>query len=586
MSAEIYTKKESIMANQSSNEAENELVSVVVLDREGYWWGRLNEDAATTLIAVASEDPADWSELVACWPRYTTRAVPEFASSLLVDQVPRDKARMDVATTDSWIVLDLVQKRFLSGKSFPLTERDARFAMHTDENGDQHDPLSVHLPPWWELHEQVDASQLDQPRCSPVHVPFVDREVLFGQPLVQDLAKRILQSARTDRWRKAIQERKLENNRPLYNLTVEVHRDWLMTPREDLSGMYPRQMLHGGIDWIDKIVWGHRIRFERGGGPMVALPAIFSGCRTGPMGREEVAIYFDLCRELIEAGWHWCERNIDALDAESLVGFLNDVKTDWLHASFEGDSPPAFILECSRRRVPRGVGVQIVGMDERQTEEHVIDCDCPICQMMADGMFGIGFTAIDGHHLELDDEFAFSLHETREAWEAEQCEWAEQSTQWDREREERERKLAEGELEEDEFASAWSGHVSDEPIPGDSSGSLQLAFLLAEVVGELQHEAAPSELVRKLNDDFSAFRKSSPEGLSSAARDLAATLESVAGEYPTLVSRVGIFKAALPNACELPFQMPMTIPTIPCFSNECRESPKQGQARFSGLSVW
>ncbi len=36
---------------------------------------------------------------------------------------------------------------------------------------------------------------------------------------------------------------------------------------------------------------------------------------------------------------------------------------------------------------------------------------------MYDGMFGVGFTSIDGHHLELDDEFAFSKCETREEWE-------------------------------------------------------------------------------------------------------------------------------------------------------------------------
>ena len=63
----------------------------------------------------------------------------------------------------------------------------------------------------------------------------------------------------------------------------------------------------------------------------------------------------------------------------------------------------------------RGAGVEIVGMDEQQSEQHAIDCDCPICNMMADGMFGVGFNSIDGHHLELDDEFAFSMHETREA---------------------------------------------------------------------------------------------------------------------------------------------------------------------------
>lgn len=31
--------------------------------------------------------------------------------------------------------------------------------------------------------------------------------------------------------------------------------------------------------------------------------------------------------------------------------------------------------------------------------------------MMQSGMFGVSFTSLDGHHLDLDDEFAFSTHE-------------------------------------------------------------------------------------------------------------------------------------------------------------------------------
>ena len=49
-----------------------------------------------------------------------------------------------------------------------------------------------------------------------------------------------------------------------------------------------------------------------------------------------------------------------------------------------------------------------------------LDCDCPICQAEAEGEFGPSFLWFDGHHLELEDEFAFSLCETREEWDREQ----------------------------------------------------------------------------------------------------------------------------------------------------------------------
>ena len=43
-------------------------------------------------------------------------------------------------------------------------------------------------------------------------------------------------------------------------------------------------------------------------------------------------------------------------------------------------------------------------------------------------------------------------------------------------------------------------------IVGDSRGHLKLAFLLTEIVSELQRLEAPQEEVKKLNDDFAAFR--------------------------------------------------------------------------------
>jgi hypothetical protein len=38
-----------------------------------------------------------------------------------------------------------------------------------------------------------------------------------------------------------------------YPFTIAVHRDWLMTPRDDLGGKFPRQMLHGGHHWVEGV---------------------------------------------------------------------------------------------------------------------------------------------------------------------------------------------------------------------------------------------------------------------------------------------------------------------------------------------
>lgn len=315
-----------------------------------------------------------------------------------------------------------------------------------------------------------------------------------------------------------------------------------MTPREDLAGLIPRQMLHGAIGWLDRVEWAQRLRFEDGGEIVAVSPGV-SGYEEAPMGREEVVMYFDMCRELIGAGWEWCvTQEIELQDVaggvrreQELAAFLAGLKDEWLVSPFEGGSTPRFIIECSRRRVPRGAGVAIAGMTEREADRHESDCDCPICNMTADGMFGTAFVVIDGHHLELDGEFAFSLHETREEWEEQQREFAQMSADFDRQHAERQ---ARDEREPDPFASAWSGEISDDPFPGDLNGHLKLAFLLAEVVGILQSAGASREDLQELNESFHVFRSCDGAELPACSKQFEEQLEGIARRFPELVSRL------------------------------------------------
>lgn len=215
----------------------------------------------------------------------------------------------------------------------------------------------------------------------------------------------------------------------------------------------------------------------------------------------------------------------------------------------EGGSPPRFIIECSRRRVPRGAGVAIAGMTEREADRHEIYCDCPICNMMADGTFGPAFAIIDGHHLELDDEFAFSLHETPEEWEEQQREFAELSAYMDRKQTERQARV---DTEPDPFGSAWSGSIADDHLPGDPKGHLKLAFMLAEVVGILQTAGASREDLQQLNERFSAFRRCDRAELPICGKQLQEQLEAIARRYPQLVSRLADLQSRIDEQVRSP----------------------------------
>ena len=111
---------------------------------------------------------------------------------------------------------------------------------------------------------------------------------------------------------------------------------------------------------------------------------------------------------------------------------------------------------------------------------------------------------------------------------------------------------AAGEPEPDPFASAWSGQMSDGPLPGDPRGHMKLAFLLAEVVGILESAGAPNEDVKNLNARFTDFRCCDRAELTTCGRQLADHLEELSRRYPELVSRVADLQSRIDEQIRCP----------------------------------
>ena len=167
---------------------------------------------------------------------------------------------------------------------------------------------------------------------------------------------------------------------------------------------------------------------------------------------------------------------------------------------------------------------------------HIVDCDCPICDMMASGIFGPGFCHYDGHALEVDDDFAFSMLDTREQWEEQQREDAKRRAEIEADIA---RRKEAGITAEEEFQSVWnSTYLADDGIPGDTGGHLGTAFLVAELVGALQQEGADQADVDVLNNAFRTYRTAeSPQAVQSAADAFKQTLNELADRHEYLVSR-------------------------------------------------
>jgi hypothetical protein len=250
--------------------------------------------------------------------------------------------------------------------------------------------------------------------------------------------------------------------------------------------------------------------------------------RFGPLGRQEVVMYFDLCREVIDAAW---DRIVTtpSMDEETLAKGLYDHAQWWLaNGSIDGDpTPPATIIENERRRVPL------------VADGNHLDCDCPICRMEADGGNGPTFWLFDGHHLELDDEFAFSLCATRDEWETERGEYNASDEVMEA------APPNESEDGDSAFASVWTKSFVNQEVIQQAGNSSQLALMglamrVAELIDDLKAAGNSRGLINTLNDAFDRYRAAdgdAPLAAAAIAR-LEDSLEQIAAALPRLTPKV------------------------------------------------
>jgi hypothetical protein len=390
----------------------------------------------------------------------------------------------------------------------------------------------------------------------PLEVRRTDRNFLYGRPFLEHVAARVLEFVKSDRG----EEIDAWNDRTdLHDRIIDVHRQWLMTPHPQLNGAIPRTLVHGGADWIERLGRSQSRRAADQQG-LIALPVEFSNYEVAPMGREEMAAYSELCRELMGAAWEWAWRTFSQRrrvvipqHVEQLVGYLQGRADQWMQSERDGDPPAALIIECSRRRIPLISGVPVQGMTRPELHGSVADCDCPICRWQADQVAGgtlSGFGWLDGesHWMEFDEEFAFSMYEKREDWEENRLgmgyddDWsADEPSEIDvqpRGRAVPDKYPADRCPEEkDPFAPIWSGASQDFQLPDDFAGQLGLTFLMAQLVSELKARHASSTEIRELNERF-AERRRVRAGGGGGRTDFGDFLEGLASQYPDLIPRL------------------------------------------------
>jgi len=457
------------------------------------------------LVAALSADPETIEELQAALRRF----------------LPANSARDFFAgwasgtRAESWdaglCVIDLAARLVMihSSYSSPGTRGKVYLIEASREEGVT---VSYHLADDWLFlcGEYSWEAQAEERRRKRLAEPPIDtREVLYGK-----LCEFIAQAATTEG---DARER-----------IAAVHACWLMTPRSDLAGAAPRDVL---LSRHAHISWDLQDRSEQWSLLDACPPGLSpenTAYRYGGFGTHEIVLYYELVRFLLH---EWRIRQESSADGPPTNTFGDDVRwlealrDEWLESPDGQDldgRTPASVIAHERARLPEG----------STGAEAMVDHDCPMCQMMAD-LPGPVFWQLDG--CNMDHDFAFSFHRTRQEWEAEQREWEEPDRRIEADR--RSQPFAASE-------SVWQTSYANEESAANSPALalFGLGAHLAELTQDLNDVRAAPDVVDQLLRAFGNVR----DAVKTPASSL---IEPIIDKMCELLARVADIHPALADKC-------------------------------------
>jgi hypothetical protein len=357
----------------------------------------------------------------------------------------------------------------------------------------------------WEFTNDMDSWRGladERRRARRANPPLDARAVLYGQPLLEFVARECLAVAGTPRPIDGATDAEYDKE---YALSRAIHVKWMMTAREDLRGATPRDILLARRQYIDRDLQDRANQWSQSLRPPRPLDAASAAYRLGGMGTHEIVTYYDLIREMI-----WSARKLVGQmpaagsvltepPANALMVELAKLREEWFDRPDPdfGNRTPRGLIENERRRLP----------EAGAADDAVIDDDCPLCQMQAD-MPGPGFWHLDG--CEMDDDFAFSFHRTREEFEAEQREHEESYRRWAAEDAERDRLGVTYPGGDGMGSDGGSESLALDRPPGGHAPFMRLFTIGSRLCGitvALKHPTENRPLIDRLSRDYGNLRE-------------------------------------------------------------------------------
>lgn len=443
-------------------------VKLNLVDAERVLHGTIHGSVADTCVAALSAEPETIAELEAALARYIKPCNANgyfswFSSTqcptkiyLTDDNSESIHSVRNALDTESWdagiVVIDLAARIVAIDSLYSQPGPEGEVFYH-DGHALTDIPILYRLPDDWLFVNSVDAYQWSRERRIRERAarPARDfRPILFGRPLLQFIVNAYLSwpvesasaattaelaSGEDESWHEALAKE-----------ISTIHARWLLTPRDDLRGQSPRDVLLAHQDFIDFDLHTRSLQWslQNEGPPCLANDSF--AYRFAGFGTHEWVLYYDLVHHLLNSLFELKPREARGEEIDQLLATLDQIKTDWLEspqADLDGRIP-AILIDNERKRLPQAL----------RPRDMIVDDDCPMCQMFGDetsppGM-GVGFWHLDGSNM--DDDFAFSFFKTRQEWEVENRRREEFDKEFTRDCEKRNQRLARGEpLEPDPF---------------------------------------------------------------------------------------------------------------------------------------
>ena len=445
-------------------------IKINLLDSQSIVIGTVHGSVGDRLVAALSAEPETIDELQAAFKRF------EKSERIPASSFYRYKRReIDEEPWDAGIlVIDLAARMVFCNSTYSLPGPCGTVDYHDGKSCTDFS-LGYRLPDDWMFVREIDDYLVlykDRLELRAAITPLDARAVLYGEPLLNFIienAANIPSDIRADVRFTSVccdsPDGQLETDAsdedqpvdypwfdsptPLSKAIVDIHRRWLMTPREDLHGQSPRQILFGKQDLIDFDLTSRVNQWSFFLEEPPCLSRESYAYRYAGFGTHEWVMYYDMVRYLIRKAVALTlsppSEADSTVDVAALVTQLEQLKKQWLNEprADVDNYIPAEVIDNERRRRPEAMTGRSM----------VIDEDCPCCKMMGDESeagLGIYFCHFDGCNME--DEFAFSWCATLEEWEKEQRKRAEWDREWEHKKKERAEKIARGQIVDDDDA--------------------------------------------------------------------------------------------------------------------------------------